>query len=166
MTWPLTAWLLLVAVYLAVLGDVRPGDLVLGAALAATVLAACRRFLAGTRPAGVGQRVARIHPLAVPRLAGATVLEIVRGTVDVAHVVLAPSPRARPGIVEIPLPEASAAGITTLALTTTLSPGSVIVDIDRTRGTIRVHVIDARDRERIRNRLLEFDRRWRGPAVE
>jgi multisubunit Na+/H+ antiporter MnhE subunit len=166
MSWTLTAWVLLVAVYLAVLGDVRPGDLVIGAAVAAAVLAGCRRFLGGTRPAGVGDRVARVHLLALPRLVGGTALEIVRGTLDVARVVLAPSPRARPGIVEVPLPEASAAGITTLALTTTLSPGSVVVDIDRARGMIRMHVIDARDRERIRRRLLEFDRRCRRPAVE
>jgi multisubunit Na+/H+ antiporter MnhE subunit len=166
MTATVTAWVLLWAVYLTVLGDARPGDLVIGAAVAAAVLAACRPFLVGTRPPRAGRPAARVHPTAVPGLLAATVVEILRGTIDVVRVVFAPSRRAHAGIVELPLPDASPAAITTLALTLTLSPGSAVVDIDRKRRVMRVHVVDARDPERARDRLADFDRRWRRPAVE
>lgn len=161
-----TAWLLLWAIYLAVLGDVRAGDVVGGAMAAAAILAACRPFLAGTRQAGTGRAAVRVHLRAVPGLVAATIVEVVTGALTVARIVFAASPRARPGIVEIPIPETSAAGLTTLALALTLSPGSVVVDIDRRRRVMLVHVVDARDPATIRARLTDFDRRWRRPAVE
>lgn len=159
-------WVLLWGVYLAVLGDVHAADLGVGAAVAAAVLAGCRPFLSGTRSSGAGRRAARVHLLGVPGLVAATLVEIVRGAVAVLGVVFTRSPRAQPGIVEVPFPEASAAALTTLALTLTLSPGSVIVDLDRRRRIMRVHVIDARDPEGVVAHIVEFDRRWRQPAVE
>jgi multisubunit Na+/H+ antiporter MnhE subunit len=159
-------WLALWALYLIVLGSLRPGDVVAGAVVAAAVRAACGRFLAGTRLEGAGRAQARVHWRAVPARGAATAVDIVRGTVDVARAVLAPVPRTAPGTVEIPLPETSAAGVTVLALALTLSPGSVLVDVARRRRVMLMHVLDARDPERVRARFVEFDRRWRRPAVE
>jgi len=156
----------LAALYLAVLGSLRLADVVTGGVVSAAVLAGCRRFLAQTGPDPAAVWPVRVHPLALPALGAATLAEIVRGTLDVVRAVLAPTPRAYPGVVEVPLPDASSAGLAALALALTLSPGSVLVDIDHRRRAMLVHVVDARDPDAIRARLLDFDQRWRRPAVE
>jgi multisubunit Na+/H+ antiporter MnhE subunit len=46
------------------------------------------------------------------------------------------------------------------ALALTLSPGEVLVDIDRSRGVMLVHVIDAHDPDAVRARHDHFYRRY------
>lgn len=54
-------------------------------------------------------------------------------------------PLKSPGIVEVPITGRSASGVAVSALVTTLSPGSVLVDIDWRRRVMLFHVFDAND---------------------
>jgi multisubunit Na+/H+ antiporter MnhE subunit len=46
------------------------------------------------------------------------------------------------------------------ALVTTLSPGSFLVDVDWTEGTMLIHVIEASDPDRVRADLETFYQRY------
>lgn len=136
----------LVAVWLAVLASTKPGDVLLGVLVAAAVLA----LPAPGERLGSGdvRPVRRIAGL--PRFAWAVLRDVVAGTWDVALRVLHLRDLEQPGFVEVPIGERSDVGLAVSALATTLSPGSVLVEIDEARGTMLLHVIDASDPDAVR----------------
>jgi multisubunit Na+/H+ antiporter MnhE subunit len=148
---------LLVLVYALVLGSFYPADLALGAALSGTLLFALRRFVLPGEPASSGLfgRVAAFFPFAA-----AVGRDVVVGTWEVALVTLHLRPLGRSGIVAIPIGERTETGVAVSALVATLSPGEVLVDVDRERGVMLIHVMDAVDLESIRARHEEFYRRY------
>jgi multisubunit Na+/H+ antiporter MnhE subunit len=155
---------LLAAVYCLVLGQAGPWDVVAGLAAGAAALAV----------ASPAPRIARGRPLPLPALARRAVAfgpfamavgaEIVRGTSTVARIVLAPRPRPRPGLVEVPIGERSRTGVVVSALALTLAPGSVLVDIDWARGLMVLHVIDAGDPDAIRATCRALYERYQRPV--
>ncbi len=73
---------------------------------------------------------------------------------------IGPRSLLRPGIVGVPLGDMTDVELTSLANTITLTPGTLTVDISSDRRTIYVHVMDARDPERIRHEIKHgFERR-------
>lgn len=92
--------------------------------------------------------------------AGAVLVDILRGAWDVALRVMHLRPIEQPGVVRVPIGERSERGIAVSALATTLSPGSVLVDIDREAGDLLLHVIDASDPDGVRDRLQRFYDRY------
>ena len=66
----------------------------------------------------------------------------------------------RSGIVALPIGGRTETGVAVSALVATLSPGEVLVDVDRARGVMLVHVMDAADPEEVRRRHEEFYRRY------
>jgi multicomponent K+:H+ antiporter subunit E/multicomponent Na+:H+ antiporter subunit E len=62
----------------------------------------------------------------------------------------------QPGLVRIPIGERSERGVAVSALATTLSPGTVLVDVDWERRDLLLHVIDASDPDAVRARLQRF----------
>lgn len=68
---------------------------------------------------------------------------LVVGNVDVARRVLSPSMPIDPAVVEIPLRVRSAAAVTTIANSVTLTPGTLTMDYDDDRNTLVVHSIDS-----------------------
>lgn len=91
---------------------------------------------------------------------GAVLADILQGTWDVALRVLRLRHLERPGIVRIPIAERTAHGVAVSALATTLSPGSVLIDVDWERGDLLLHVIDASDPDQVRERLQRFYDRY------
>lgn len=151
------ALVLLVLVYLLTLASLDPWDVALGVGLAAGVLVWARR----TRSAsaiGAGVLVGRIARF--PLFVVAVAREIVVGTWQVALVVVGVRRLSRPGIVAVPIGDRTPAGLAATALALTLSPGEVLVDIDRSRGVMLVHVIDAHDPDAVRARHDHFYRRY------
>ncbi|MBN1434129.1 Na+/H+ antiporter subunit E [Candidatus Fermentibacterales bacterium] len=70
--------------------------------------------------------------------------EIVRANLDVAMRVLNPALPIRPGIVKIRSKLRSETGLTFLANSITLTPGTMTVDVDAESGTLYIHWIAVR----------------------
>ena len=78
------------------------------------------------------------------------VYELIVSSVRVAHDVLTPRSRAKPGIIAIPLDVTTDAQITMLANLISLTPGSLSLDVSADRRVIYAHLmfIDDADEER------------------
>lgn len=150
---------LLVGVWLLVLGSAKPADVLLGAALAAAALLVP---LPGQQIAGGGPPLGR-RVVAFPRFAAAVLWDVARGTWDVALRVVHLRPVERPGLVEVPFGDRTDVGVAVSALATTLSPGTVLVDVDHERRVLVLHVIDATDPDGVRAEHERFyERAQRG----
>ncbi len=132
----------LTGVYALTLASVDPFDLALGALLAVASLLALRRFLEphGASTGELAKRVARF-----PAFAAAVAVDIVRGTWEVALAILGVRPPTGAGIVRVPIEERTANGVAISALTATMSPGEVLVEIDWEARVMLIHVLDATD---------------------
>jgi multicomponent K+:H+ antiporter subunit E/multicomponent Na+:H+ antiporter subunit E len=142
------------SVFALTLASADPVDLTLGTLVGgALLLALGDRLRLG--PAGplppFAQRVVWF-----PVFAGAIVADVVQGTWEVALRVLHARRLEQPGLVRIPIGERSERGVAVSALATTLSPGTVLVDVDWERRDLLLHVIDASDPDAVRARLQRF----------
>ncbi len=164
MTRYVAAVVALTLVYALALGSFQPWDLLFGAGLSAALLFASRRFVFGAggaapRPGGRGPtllgRVAAFVPFAA-----VVFREILVGTWEVTLVTLRLRPLVRPGIVAVPIRERTPTGVAVWAVVTGLPPGSFFADVDRERGVVLIHVLDARDPEAYREEQEDFYRRY------
>lgn len=152
------ALLLLVLVYALTLASFDPLDLLTGTVLSGALLVALRGFLfTGEGPSGAALARRIVH---FPLFAGAVVVEITRGTWDVARMVVDRKRLRRPGIVAIPIGDRSRTGVAATALAVTLSPGEVFVEADWERGVMFFHVIDAGDPDAVRRHHADFYERY------
>lgn len=144
--------------YALTLASDDPVDLVTGMLLGLVLALLLRRRMrpAPERPAA--STLARV--LWAPAFAGAVLADVLRGAWDVSLRVLHLRGLEHPGLVRIPIGRRSERGIAVSALATTLSPGSVLIDIDRDRGDLLLHVIDASDPDAVRERLQRFYDRY------
>jgi multicomponent Na+:H+ antiporter subunit E len=71
--------------------------------------------------------------------------ECLKANIDVAYRVIHPDLKIRPGTFKIRTSLKSSIGITFLANSITLTPGTTTVDIDRERGLLYVHCIYIKD---------------------
>jgi len=154
----------LTLVYALALASFHPWDLVIGACLSTALLFASRRFVfgvdgEGSRPAGRGTtllgRVAAFVPFSAVVLR-----DIAVGTWEVSLVTLHLRSLVKPGIVAVPIGDRTPTGVAVWAVVTGLPPGSFFVDVDRERGVVLIHVLDARDPEAFREQQEEFYRRY------
>jgi multicomponent Na+:H+ antiporter subunit E len=154
----------LTLVYALALGSFHPWDLLFGAGLSAALLFTSRRFVFGaegtyTRP---GDRRLTLlgRAVAFVPFAAAVFREILAGTWEVALVTLRLRPLVRPGIVAVPIGERSPTGVAVWAVVTGLPPGSFFTEVDRERGVVLIHVLDAQDPEAYREQQEDFYRRY------
>ncbi|ELZ26732.1 multisubunit na+/h+ antiporter, mnhe subunit [Halogeometricum pallidum JCM 14848] len=87
--------------------------------------------------------------------------ELVTANWDVAKRVLAPSMPIDPGVIEVPLRVRTAAAITTIANSITLTPGTLTMDYNAQTNTLYVHSLDGSDPDA----LLEPIRTWEDYAL-
>jgi len=155
----LAALATLTGVYLLTLVSLDPLDALAGVLVAAVALALTRRLtLVGAGGPPLAGRIVRFFPFAL-----AVVGDVVAGTWEVAVVVLGARELRRPGIVAVPVGQRTETGIVATAIAITLSPGEVFVDLDRERGVMLFHVLDARDPDAVRRRHeLFYERYQRG----
>lgn len=81
--------------------------------------------------------------------------EVVVANVQVVRVVLSPRIRIRPGIIRYPLDVQTDSGITLLADSITLTPGTLTVDIAPDRSALFIHVLDIDEPDRVRNDIKQ-----------
>lgn len=73
--------------------------------------------------------------------------EIIKTNVDVAYRVLHPKLLINPGIVKVKTTLKSDTGLTFLANSITLTPGTMVVDVDRANSVLYVHWIDVKTQD-------------------
>ncbi|KUH65502.1 sodium:proton antiporter [Mycolicibacterium novocastrense] len=153
---------LLTAVYLIVLSSDEPADILIGALLATLVVLAGsamrKQGWQPDRPAGTTpwRRMAGI-----PALIGVTVLDMCRASWTVSRHCLGLRPMA-PGQVTMAIRPGSPASATAWAIRVGLSPDTVVVDVDDEKGTLVLHVLDARDPDAIRReQTVSYERAQR-----
>jgi multicomponent Na+:H+ antiporter subunit E len=81
--------------------------------------------------------------------------ELILANLRVAHDVLTPRLRMRPGVVAIPLDVQTPEEILLLATVITLTPGSVALDVSDDRKTLYVHVMFIQDVDQTRERIKQ-----------
>lgn len=148
----------LTLVYALTLASFAPLDLAVGALLATVLLAASRDFVFGPGPARGPSALSRL--LAFFPFALALLREILLGTISVVLITLRLRPRPKRGIVAVPIGERTPSGIAVWSIVTGLPPGSFFVDVDRERGVVLIHLLDARDPDGYRRKVAEFYRRY------
>ncbi len=88
------------------------------------------------------------------------VRDIIVGTWQVALVVLGLRPLQAPGIVKVPIGSRSPLGVTVSSLVESLSPGSILIDVDWDERLMYFHVIDASTPDRVRAKVQRFYERY------
>jgi len=73
--------------------------------------------------------------------------ECIKANIDVAYRVSHPDLPINPGIVKVKTSLKSDTGLTFLANSITLTPGTMSVDIDRENGFLYIHWIDVKDKD-------------------
>jgi multisubunit Na+/H+ antiporter MnhE subunit len=149
---------LLTLVYALTLGSLDPWDLLVGALIAASLLAFFQTTVIGRRPAPLPDLPSRL--LAFVPFAVRIVRDIGVGTWQVALVMLHLRPLRHPGLVTVPIGDRSHRGVAVTALVTTISPGSFFIDADWERGEMLFHFLDASDPDAIRRDLAHVYQRY------
>jgi len=111
------------------------------------------------------RRVDIEHALrATPFVVGYAIIftkEVIVANIDVAYRVLAPGLKLEPQVILVPLRVESDLGITTIANSITITPGTITLDHDPDENALYVHVIDGRNPEDI----IEPIRSWEDYAL-
>jgi multicomponent Na+:H+ antiporter subunit E len=154
----IASWVLavlsLAAVYLLTLASAAPLDFVTGLVLAAVVLLALRGRLPAPGEGDPPALLARV--VGFPLLVGGLLVEMTKGTWDVALRVLHLRPLQAPGIVLVPMGDRSPRGVAVTGLLIGLSPGSLLLEVDEDHRTMLFHVIDASDPDAVRAQIDGF----------
>jgi len=117
------------------------GSLLLGLAVGFPMAYVFRRLYGDT--VDLGRSVRGVPYMVLYTLA--FVREAVVASLDVTYRVLAPSGPVEPEVILIPLRVQSDLGVTTIANSITMTPGSLTLDYDSEENALYVHVIDGSD---------------------
>ena len=88
--------------------------------------------------------------------------DVVVANFDVAYRVLAPGMPIQPEVMYLPLRVRTDLGVTTIANSITLTPGTVTLDHDPEENALYVHLVDGRDPDAV----VEPVRQWEDYALE
>lgn len=81
--------------------------------------------------------------------------EMLLSNVRVAHDVLTPRNRFRPGIIAVPLPALTDRQLIVLTNLVTMTPGTVSLDVSEDRDVLYVHCMYIDDPDRVRQEILD-----------
>lgn len=145
----LPAFFAVVVLWVALWGEVSLGNLFGGLVVAGLVV---ELFHPGRR-----ERVGQLRPVAAARFVGLVSANLARSTAAVAWSTITPRDRTRPGILAAPLPSATPLVLTAVTSAIGLTPGTLVVDVDRDPTVLYIHVLQLRDpaEERRQIRRLE-----------
>jgi multisubunit Na+/H+ antiporter MnhE subunit len=149
------------AIYSMILQSIHPWDMAAGVIITVGTLMLFRRHLrVGTWAplTGLGRKAG-----ALLRLPGYVFIDTVQGVWTVSVIVLGLRSLDCSGIVAIPIWERTPTGVAVTAWATTLSPGSVLIDVDWERGVMLFHFIDATEPEKLRQKIQTFYERYQQP---
>lgn len=81
--------------------------------------------------------------------------ELLLSDLRVAHDILTPRNRFRPGVLAVPLPDLSDYQLIVLSNLVTMTPGTITLDVSEDRRTLFMHCMYIDDPERLRREILE-----------
>jgi multisubunit Na+/H+ antiporter MnhE subunit len=113
------------------------------------VLAEGRILGPDRRPGRLAATITLRRLAGLPALVGFTLVDMCRGSWQVAGYCLGLRPMA-PGFVTMPIRPNSPVSATAWAIRVGLAPDTVVVDVDPEQGTLVLHVLDARDPDTVR----------------
>ena len=146
---PLVLWL--TVVWVGLWGSVTAANVLGGVAVAL--------LLATALPLTEVPTAAVVRPLALLRFLAFFAVDLVRSSLQVAALVLAPRRALRQAVVAVPVRGASDALLTLLANAISLTPGTLTLEVDRPGSTLYVHVIDVGEGvDAVRADLLHIER--------
>jgi multicomponent Na+:H+ antiporter subunit E len=146
---------LLALTWSAVMGEFTLGTFTVGFVLGYLILALAQPVVGGS---GYSRKAGRIIALLL-----FFVWELVVASVRVAHDVVTPTHRARPGVLAIPLDATSDGEITVLANLISLTPGTLSLEVSEDRRVLYIHAMFIEDPDAIRREIKEgFERRVLG----
>jgi multicomponent Na+:H+ antiporter subunit E len=145
----------LTAVWVALWGDVTFANVAAGAAVALAVTV----LLPATGDRGrTTTEDAEVHVLAALHFAGWFAWRLVEANVIVAWEVLTPRNRINEGVVAVPLHQCSDGLTTLVASCVSLTPGTLVLDVDRDPLVLYVHVLHLRTIEEVRVEVETLER--------
>jgi multisubunit Na+/H+ antiporter MnhE subunit len=137
--------LALTGTYLLVLTSVHPADILTGLVLA-SVLVLARGRVRGSEPLPARAVLSRLA--GVPALIGGTLVDLVRGTWRTAVCLIGPG-AGNAGLVEVPIPGGERGSAVAWGVRVGFVPDTVVVEVDKERGRMLLHVLDASDPEAV-----------------
>lgn len=148
----------LTTVYLLALTSIKLGDIIVGLVLSALIVGSAIALTGRPRPERPPGTSAVRRLVGLPALIGFTLVDMSRGSWQVAACCLGLRPIA-PGTVIVPIRPNSSSSATAWAIRVGLAPDSVVVDVDDQGGELLLHVLDARDPDAVRRAQLDSYRR-------
>jgi multicomponent Na+:H+ antiporter subunit E len=140
----------LVLVWMTLWGDLSWANLLSGLLVGGALMALFPS--AGPGPVGA------FRPLAALRFAVYFLYKLAESSVVVAWEIITPKQRINEGIVEVPVTGASDAVVTLVANATSLTPGTLTLEVRRDPPAIYVHVLHLRSIEETRREVLNLER--------
>lgn len=129
--------LMLFLTWLLLQNSVAPGHILLGISLAIVISLLTAPF----SPTRTSIR----HPLTILVFLGRLLSDILIANLNVARLVLSPTPTLRPGFVVLPLTLKNEFAIAVLANTISLTPGTVSADLSADHSRLLLHCLDVED---------------------
>jgi multicomponent Na+:H+ antiporter subunit E len=150
--WPAVLWL--TVVWCLLWGEFTVGNILAGivVAVAVLVLFPLPRLAFSSRP----------HPWGLVKLAAIFVADLVRSSLQVARLALRFGRQPLNSVVVVPLRTRSEFAMWVTAEMVSLVPGSLLIEVARSRWTLQIHMLDTPDRaavERARGRVWAQERR-------
>lgn len=145
----------LVVLWLLLVNELSAGHLVLGALLGWLIPFATSRFWP--------EQIRIRHTGVLLHFLGVFAIDIVRGSFQVAWLILKGPARLRPAFVEVPLDVRTDLAISLLANTISLTPGTVSAWLSLDRRTLVVHTIDTGDAAAL---VAEIKQRYEVPLKQ
>ncbi len=139
-------WLL--GVWLVLWSDLSVANVLSGLLVSGAIVATFDGWRAGT---------VAIRPVRAARFAGHFLVKLVESSVVVAHTVVAPRGRIHTSIVAVPLRSGSDAMLTLVADAVNLTPGTLVLEVERDPPTLYLHALDGRDAARLRRSVHRLE---------
>jgi len=141
---------LLTALWLLAWGEVSLANIVSGVVVSAAILLALP-------PTASQSAHARIDLVGSLRLVAYVAAQLVTSNVLMAREVLRPHTTTEQGVLAHRLQSPSEHVVTVMTSVISLSPGTMVVDVDRTSSTVYVHVLFLHDIEAARRSLVRLE---------
>lgn len=147
--------LLLFVVWLLLNNSISPGHIVLGLFFAITIPLLINNMR--------GEKPKLKKPWLAIRYLFVVIYDIVVANMQVAVLVLGPTSRLRPGFVAIPIELSTDVGITVLASTVSLTPGTVSTEVSEDKQWLYVHALHLDNEQEL---IDEIKQRYERPIKE
>ena len=146
---------LLLVIWLLENNSIAPGHILLGSFLALVIPLVVDRFFP--------EPIRIFHPILVSKYLGRLILDIFTANLQVALWITQPNHKLKPVFINYELEVKSPLGISVLANTISLTPGTVSCDVSPDQRFLLIHCLHADDPEEV---IQEISQRYEKPLIE